>query len=200
MKTKIMAFAAAAAIASCTNADVLYWTVNDSASTVDVNGKTPVASWVQDDYSAWDYAALVKYDNAVSDQANASGGTAVTSTPANSSGATGAGFISKSQLADWEAAAADMNSYSSGYFYVELFNSGDRVGRSGEYLQMVDNGEGGYKLVNSSGKDFLSTSQFTVDSIVWNGGATFVAVPEPTSGLMLLLGAAVLGLRRKRRV
>lgn len=201
VKTKILAFAAAATIASIANAGVLYWQVNNSPDTVtDVDGNQPITE-VQSAYENWDYAALVKYDNEVSDQANASGGTAVTSTPANSSGVTGAGFISKSQLADWEAAAANMDSYSSGYFYVELFNSstGDRVGRSGEYLQMVADGNGGYKLVNSSGSDFLSTSQFTVDSVVWNGGSSYVAVPEPTSGVMLLLGAAALGLRRKRR-
>ena len=209
MKTKIMAFAAAAAIASCANAGVLYWQVNDAASIVDAEGGTP-SSDAQSAYSSWDRAALVKYNNAVTDHANASGGTAVLSVPANTisgfengvatTSATGSGFVTSTQMAEWEAAAADMNSYSSGYFYVELFNSttGNRVGRSQDYLAFEDG-----KLVSSdvnSTTDFLSTSQFKSDALVWNGGATFVAVPEPTSGLMLLLGAAVLGLRRKRRV
>lgn len=203
MKTKILAFAAAATIASIANAGVLYWQVNDGATTKDVNGNTP-STEVQNDYDGWDYAALVWYANKIEDgdHANASGGEKIASVQPNISDTTvGGNITSKSDLDKWGAAAADIGSYSSGFFYVELINSStgsDRaVGRSEDYLAFDDNGR---LVVKGSGsEDFRSTWEFSVDTKIWNGGSSYVAVPEPTSGVMLLLGAAALGLRRKRR-
>ena len=54
-----------------------------------------------------------------------------------------------------------------------------------------------YANLNSSITDSLSIT--TIANVTpWHGGG-YSAVPEPTSGLMLLLGAAMLGLRRKNR-
>lgn len=74
------------------------------------------------------------------------------------------------------------------YFFIELYNaSGDVVGQSS-----IAKG--------SDLTQFMSASSMASDMSAvnaWSGG-TFRAVPEPTSGLLVLLGAAVLGLRRKK--
>ena len=48
----------------------------------------------------------------------------------------------------------------------------------------------------------MSTAEFNqnwASANAWTGGIfTPTAVPEPTSGLLLLIGAAMMGLRRKR--
>lgn len=45
--------------------------------------------------------------------------------------------------------------------------------------------------------EFMSSSLMTADLRTWNGG-TFTAAPEPTGGMLVLLGLGVLGLRRRR--
>lgn len=52
----------------------------------------------------------------------------------------------------------------------------------------------------NKGVTFNSSSQLALTA-TWNGGtqmSTYAAVPEPTSGLLMLLGIAGLALRRKR--
>ena len=49
---------------------------------------------------------------------------------------------------------------------------------------------------------YMSAAEFNqnwASAKAWTGGTfTPTAVPEPTSGLLLLIGAAMMGLRRKR--
>ena len=88
----------------------------------------------------------------------------------------------------------------------------DKTGGSvaGYYAVLVTNGDGTkasyYDIGNVSSTDVKANENLTVNS-AWSGGAwleqggytvTVGAVPEPTSGLLLLLGVAGLALRRRR--
>lgn len=80
------------------------------------------------------------------------------------------------------------NSSTDTNFYIELYKNSSKVA----YSDVVN--------IATLRTDFVK-SGLSMQSIGagtgWDGGH-FTAVPEPTSGLMLLLGAAMLGLRRKR--
>lgn len=73
-------------------------------------------------------------------------------------------------------------------FFVELLNaSGDSWT---QYTSTYDN------LVSSG---YVSTSPLSVPTQALSGGMNGAAVPEPTSGVLLLIGGAMLALRRRRR-
>lgn len=100
----------------------------------------------------------------------------------------------KNDIADWGNAFSSLTG-SEKAFYIELYNSeGDRVATSATSVDDVR----GYGAVSAA----------ALAGSVWNGGMStpspytfsqFSAnvVPEPTSGLMILLGLAALGLKRK---
>lgn len=83
------------------------------------------------------------------------------------------------------------DSYSS--FYVELYNyesSGNTatsVGRSNTFT---------YQEISNS----LASSIQAAQNVVALTGMSYTATPEPTSGLLLLMGFAMLGLKRKKEV
>jgi len=66
------------------------------------------------------------------------------------------------------------------YYYMELYNSDARVA----YSDLVT-----YNII----KHYVDTQDYWMVS-------NFQPVPEPSSGLLLLIGGALVGLRRKRRV
>ena len=76
------------------------------------------------------------------------------------------------------------------YYYVELYNYENKVATSEAtaYTSLVASGA-------------ISTTLTALSSVnyAWNGTAT-VATPEPTSGLLMLMGFAMLGLKRKKEV
>lgn len=92
-----------------------------------------------------------------------------------------------------EAGAAptltDLGSYDSTYsFYVELYNaSGDVVHKTSAMR---------YSDLLSSG--YISTGGVLAPSALATGGFNGASVPEPTSGVLLLVGGALLALRRRR--
>lgn len=180
MKTKLILLAAVVVAGLTASAGVLNWQVASDATT-----------------ETWATAGIAVYGSEISDHTTAAS-SAEDYLQNQTATSTATTLVDKQAFDSTYATATDVESYSGKLFYIELYDSNNKVvARSGDYLSF-NNGQ----LVSSasgSTDNFLSTSAFMADAAIWNGGA-FVVVPEPTSGLMLLLGAAVLGLRRKRRV
>ena len=87
---------------------------------------------------------------------------------------------------------SDLNGYGSAEysFYVELYNAaGDSVYKT----QAVS-----YNSLLSSG--YIATGGVLTPTVLASGGFNGAAVPEPTSGVLLLIGGAMLALRRRRRM
>jgi len=95
--------------------------------------------------------------------------------------------FTEQQYADLTILGDAISSYS---YYIELVNSsGNLVG----YTQQT------YAQLSGSIAAVDSLSEIaTVNPTVWHGASSYNA-PEPTSGLLMMLGAAMLGLRRKQR-
>lgn len=85
---------------------------------------------------------------------------------------------------------ADLGSYTSSQysFFVELFNASDQS----IYTQHAVN----YNDLVSSG--YVSTGGINVPSVLATGGFNGASVPEPTSGVLMLIGASLLALRRRK--
>ena len=83
------------------------------------------------------------------------------------------------------------NTYS---FYVELLNYADGVSTS-VYTQPYAST---YNELVSAG--YVSTQAMATPEGFALGGFNGAAVPEPTSGVLLLIGGAMLALRRRRRM
>ena len=176
MKKLIVLFVAIA-VASLSQASELWWTVDGAAG-----GSTKVDG----DATSWDTAKLY----ASADGFNY-GGTAIEG-----------GEISASDLNTYGGAFTDLGGYaSSAYsFYVELLNnsSSEVVGRSYvsltpaqgaiQYGALDGHLEGGNIMNPTAAASAYSFSSFTTAEVI----------PEPTSGLLVLLGMMALGLKRKR--
>lgn len=109
---------------------------------------------------------------------------------ATKTGETTSNVIVGYDLSEGTAWTTDLKEYgSSEYsFFVELFNaSGSFV-----YKQSAVS----YNDLVSSG--YVSSNPLSVPSGALSGGWNGAAVPEPTSGVLLLIGGAMLALRRRR--
>ncbi len=100
-------------------------------------------------------------------------------------------------LSSVPSTAANLASYSDSTissFYVEFYNyttSGTSLLGSSDAISYSDALSGGYIT------DFRNNYSMTTATSAWSVSG-FNAVPEPTSGLLVLLGFAGLALRRKR--
>ena len=86
--------------------------------------------------------------------------------------------------------------FNEGYtYYIELYNSaGTLVSRSaGSTSSQLS--DGNYVYASANVASMLNPSSVNV----WHGGGAYSAVPEPTSAMLMLFGAAFLGLKRKNR-
>lgn len=177
MKSKIIASIAILGFAVTVSADVLLWQVPNSqitASTAE-GGTQEIGS------GDWTYAML-KYTTE-SDLSGASVSDIIKDPAAtaywygdNVGTKLGSGYVGQTLSSDYDS------TYN---YYIALFNNSGLVGYS-SILGNVD--------------DFKAASHNMAD---WAGvnvaaGSGWTAAPEPTSGVLLLLGAAVLGLRRRK--
>ncbi len=85
---------------------------------------------------------------------------------------------------------AGIDNYAGQYYFIELYNNDQLVGYS--------TGVQGSSLTASI-KEWSDLSNMTQSMTGWSASG-FTAVPEPTSGMLMLLGMALLGLRRKKAV
>ena len=86
--------------------------------------------------------------------------------------------------------------------YMVLFNSDDTATATYAYVTGVQSGSttalgGGGQINFDIEDDTASFSNWTVN-LAGSGGGGTGGVPEPTSGLLLVLGGAMLALRRRR--
>ena len=184
MKSSIMTFAIAAAIGLTASADVLYWQVGTDAIEY-----TQAYLMARDN----DNGGKLYY---VSENYSSSGaalgavGTAAPTVFAN--GGYALGDLTK--LMSWDTDTA--YSYPGGSipstmsFYVELYNGNTYAGKSGDvnYSSLANAISNGFNYEFSGVNTALghSASAFTNQ------------VPEPTSGLLMLVGLGALALRRRK--
>ncbi len=86
------------------------------------------------------------------------------------------------------------NSYS---YWVELYNNDTRVALS-QIGHITNYQTEGAPFVYANAADLTTTLSQVPTAAVWHSGG-YTAVPEPTSAVLMLFGAAFLGLKRKNR-
>ena len=172
---KKLLFMLTVGIAVVANADYIYWMVDTPASVKDFSGSTS--------YVAWDNAILTIQDSNV------------TVSGLSSSATSGTGYLDSltyeqaQGFNDIEAYtyATIGGDYSGKYFLIELF---------------ADNGS--WVASRSASAESLAQYIFSNNSMAplpaaaFGQGGTY-AVPEPTSGLLFLVGGMLLGLKRRRQ-
>ena len=167
---KLLVFVAAIAMALFAQASELWWTVADIVTVGDTSDVT------------WDTATLYASANGYN-----FGGSPIDT-------------ISQSDMSDFEFWHSNIDDYNSTYsFYVELYKSSEMVGKSYATIspaqgatpysalvaaKAINNGS----IMNPTEATPYSFSSFTTADVI----------PEPTSGVLVLLGMMALGLKRKR--
>lgn len=184
MRNKIIAALLTATFASVVSAQVLYWQVN---SDVTISGDTSKAG------TTWNYAMLYAYTGT-----DASTATALTSYLFNSDGtsSTDSTYVDKNYFEDSTPAYANLGTtdYTGYSFYIELVNRVDSTDTGIARSDAISYSNLGSALQNAVE---FNNNWSSINAL--GASATFTAIPEPTSGIMLLVGAAILGLRRKRQ-
>lgn len=185
MKNKIIATLLTVTFASVVSAQVLYWQVNPNVEIVNSTEGT-----------SWNYATIyaVKSDSTVA----ASQLTSYTKSSASWNEST---YVDSNYFKSSTPAYADLSSidYSGYSFYIELVNV-TNAGTDNQTITGVARSDS--VSYDKLGTALQSAAEFNASWSSINAigsGLTFTAIPEPTSGLMLLVGAAILSLRRKRQ-
>ena len=188
MKSKVFGLFAAIGLAVTASADDLLWQVPDTRiSATDIYGKSQTISQSSGDY-AWTYA-LLQYTDA----------SKLTIDVASGNNSYVASYYQDTALPNGQAnivlagktLAGDLTAQSipsGANYYIALYNSANKLMGYSQYLENIS--------------DFTAASRNIADWVGVNsangGSSGWTAAPEPTSGVLLLLGAAVLGLRRRK--
>ena len=172
MKKSIIA-GIAIAVSLFAQADVLYWMVSDTIAASATSGGTS------------DFAALYVRDS--------NDPSSLSSNPYQLSVKTEGDVYNQYQNLGIGFEYAGIQAYNNGSFsfYVEIL-SGEYRGKQTEamsYAQLANYIIGGGSSQQSS----------AFDAVGFGGGTTSYNVPEPTSGLLFLVGGMLLGLRRRRQ-
>lgn len=161
------------------NASYLYWQV-DSADYVGMAGANEVAGarLVNGDPGALVTSYYLSYNDTTAEAAW---------TASNENGSLGTLY----------AANIGDNTGSLYSYYIELVNSsGDVLGRSATPLVGGSDDFATYTSTGTTTSDLTHVP--TANFSAWHG-SPYRAVPEPTSAILMLFGAAMLGLKRKNR-
>ena len=170
MKKLLICFALMGATVFAAKADYLYWQVTDSMYS---------QAGLADDSSR--YSALyAKYN----DQYYMLGSVADTALGTFDTSESRGKSLSPNPIPDWDASGVS--------YYVELASYDSSTG--------AWTGKGNYGELSYSQIANVSATALKQVQATWSGMTTYAAgaVPEPTSGLMLLVGMAMLGLKRRR--
>lgn len=190
MNSKILTLAVAGLLGLSASADVLYWQVNDTAASGSGVKDTPTQAYLMASAANGDkYYVSSNLDAA----GNELGEVVGVGTFAN--GGTAAGVLDLAKILSWTegttSASANNLGLSDLSFFVELYNdAGQWVGQTTPQSYET--------LVNSGAISSGFNHNFTgVNSAVGSGSGSY-SVPEPTSGLLMLVGLGALALRRRK--
>jgi hypothetical protein len=180
MKKLIAILAVALTTGAFASDSYLYWMLGSSVSMTDAKASQTTAN-----YTSYAYARVGMVDSSGANQGYLSlyGN--------NGTGSDGITLLSRNADANVTSyAKLSANAATSGYsYYIELLNDqGAFVGRSSETLDYA----GLSSYITSFGVSTPASAAWSPSSF------TTAAIPEPTSGLLLLLGLAGLALKRKR--
>ena len=187
MKKLILTFALIS-MSAIVNASYLYWQVTPSMYTA----------------ATWDTATVYMFSGTLDGYPSLSDANALDNVGYVDNNNTYKEFSNRAvyktvAAADGIAYVADLGSFSSSSeysYFVELSNSetGQRVAFSTPIAS--NNDAAGYVYANTG--DISVTLSTLADATPWHAGG-YGPVPEPTSAVLMLFGAAFLGLKRKNR-
>ena len=192
MNAKLIMAAVAGLVGLVASADVLYWQVNNAAA--DAENAT------KDTYSyailrAQDQSGNQYYVSENVDMAGENAGPAV-SRDYFGSGAYVGGVMDAAKIlstADGTSFGSSGDSLTGLSFFLELYNSsGNWVGQTSPlktYQELVNNG-----TISDFNANFSGVNAALGSAVA----GSYQSVPEPTSGLLMLVGLGALALRRRK--
>jgi hypothetical protein len=187
---KIMMVLAVVLAAVSVNAASVYWSVEEGPfvdwTGADIDGSKPITAVL---FALAGSDAAISYSNGSWN--NLDSATLVDSTSAFEDG-----------WANWDGASTTINNADQQYFQVVLVQgaSTDLAGlATGTQFYVLDAAEAGINMSMTPGSTDVDNYEIFMATSTTKAGwaATTASVPEPTSGLLLILGMAGLALKRK---